>query len=30
MSGDGFWAVAGMALIAIAAVYAAWPRLRRR
>jgi hypothetical protein len=30
MSGDPFWVVAGLGLIAAAAVYAAWPRLRRR
>jgi hypothetical protein len=30
MVGDMFWAYAGIALIAVAAVYAAWPRLRRR
>lgn len=30
MVGDPFWAVAGAALIAVAAGYAAWPRLRRR
>ena len=30
MTGDSFWALAGAALVAIAAVYAAWPRLRRR
>ena len=30
MVGDPFWAVAGVVLIAAAAAYAAWPRLRRR
>lgn len=30
MTGDLFWAVAGLALLAGAAIYAAWPRLRRR
>ena len=30
MSGDSFWAVAGIALVATAAIYAAWPRLPRR
>ena len=30
MSGDAFWAIAGLALVAGAAIYAAWPRLRRR
>ena len=30
MSGSPFWAVAGLALVAGAAIYAAWPRLRRR
>jgi hypothetical protein len=30
MSNDPFWAVAGLALIAAASVYAAWPRLRGR
>jgi hypothetical protein len=30
MVGDMRWAYAGLALIAAAAVYAAWPRLRRR
>lgn len=30
MSGDWFWALAGLALIGAAAVYAVWPRLRRR
>ena len=29
MVGDTFWAFAGIALIALAIVYAAWPRLRR-
>jgi hypothetical protein len=28
MSGDRFWLLAGVALIAAAAAYAAWPRLR--
>jgi hypothetical protein len=30
MTGDSFWAVAGVALVAAAVLYAAWPRLRRR
>lgn len=30
MSGDGFWAVAGLALIGCSALYGMWPRLRRR
>lgn len=30
MSNDPFWAVAGLALVGAAAVYALWPRLRRR
>jgi hypothetical protein len=30
MSGDAFWAVVGLALVAAAIAYAAWPRLRRR
>jgi hypothetical protein len=30
MSGDIVWAWAGLALIAAAVVYGAWPRLRRR
>ena len=30
MTGDPFWLVAGLALVAVGAVYAAWPRLRRR
>jgi hypothetical protein len=30
MSGDSFWAVAGLALIGCAAMYGMWPRLRRR
>lgn len=30
MTGDVFWAVAGIALIGAAATYAAWPTLRRR
>jgi hypothetical protein len=30
MSGSLIWAVAGLALIAAAFGYAAWPRLRRR
>jgi hypothetical protein len=30
MSGDSFWAIAGLALVAAAIAYAAWPRLRRR
>jgi hypothetical protein len=30
MSGDVAWAWAGLGLIAGAAVYASWPRLRRR
>jgi hypothetical protein len=29
MVGDNFWAFAGIALIALAIVYATWPRLRR-
>ncbi len=29
MSGDPLWAVIGLGLIAGAAIYAAWPRLRR-
>ena len=30
MSGDAFWLVAGLGLIASAGVYAWWPRFRRR
>jgi hypothetical protein len=30
MTGDGIWAVAGLALVAVAIAYGAWPRLRRR
>jgi hypothetical protein len=30
MTGDPLWLWLGLALIAIAAIYAAWPRLRRR
>lgn len=30
MSGDPFWLAAGLALIAAAGAYAAWPRRRRR
>ena len=30
MIGDVFWSWAGLALIAVALGYAAWPRLRRR
>ena len=30
MSGDLFWTWAGLALIAVALAYGAWPRLRRR
>jgi hypothetical protein len=30
MSGDPLWLVAGLALVAAAIAYAAWPRLRRR
>jgi hypothetical protein len=30
MSGDPVWAAVGLALVAAAAVYAAWPRLRGR
>jgi hypothetical protein len=30
MIGDPFWLLAGVALIAAALAYAAWPRLRRR
>ena len=29
MTGDGFWALAGLALIGAAAAYGAWPHLRR-
>jgi hypothetical protein len=29
MIGDPFWILAGMALVAAAFVYAAWPKLRR-
>jgi hypothetical protein len=29
MIGDPFWILAGLALVAASAVYAAWPRLRR-
>ena len=29
MVGDMFWAFAGIVLIAAAALYASWPRLRR-
>jgi hypothetical protein len=30
MSGDVLWALAGLAVIGAAAIYAGWPRLRRR
>lgn len=30
MSGDGFWAAIGFALVAAGGIYAAWPRVRRR
>ena len=30
MTGSAFWAVAGLVLLAVAILYAAWPRLRRR
>ena len=30
MIGDPFWLLAGVALVAAALAYAAWPRLRRR
>jgi len=30
MSGDPLWLVAGLGLVAAAAAYATWPRLRRR
>jgi hypothetical protein len=30
MIGDPFWAIAGVAMIVGAPIYAAWPRLRRR
>jgi hypothetical protein len=30
MTGDPLWLVLGVALVAAAATYAAWPRLRRR
>jgi hypothetical protein len=30
MTGDRFWAFAGLALLAAALVSAAWPRLRQR
>ena len=30
MVGDPFWSLAGAALMGAAALYAAWPRLRRR
>jgi hypothetical protein len=30
MVGETFWAYAGVALVALAVGYAAWPRLRRR
>jgi hypothetical protein len=30
MTNDSFWAVAGIALVAAAVIYAAWPHLRRR
>jgi hypothetical protein len=30
MTGDPFWLVAGLALVAVAIGYTAWPRLRRR
>jgi hypothetical protein len=30
MVGNGFWIVAGAALAVLAALYGAWPRLRRR
>lgn len=30
MIGDPFWVAAGAAVVALAALYAAWPRLRRR
>jgi hypothetical protein len=30
MVGDSFWSFAGAALVAVAVVFAAWPRLRGR
>jgi hypothetical protein len=30
MTGDPFWLVVGLALVAAAVAYAAWPLLRRR
>ena len=30
MNGNPFWAFVGVALIIVAGVYAAWPRMRRR
>lgn len=30
MVGSPFWAIAGAGLVALAALYALWPRLRRR
>jgi hypothetical protein len=30
MTGDPFWLVAGLVLVAAAVAYAAWPRLRQR
>ncbi len=30
MTGSAFWAIAGVALLGGAALYAAWPRLRSR
>lgn len=30
MVGSSFWVLAGAALIVVAALYGAWPRLRRR
>jgi len=29
MIGDPFWILAGLALVAVALAYAAWPKLRR-
>jgi hypothetical protein len=30
MVGNAFWAVAGAAIVALAILWASWPRLRRR